>query len=74
MPHSCKLPEGTPSFPEVKTGRNGIITVVLTLVWILVSYNAVPQSQDGNDLRENIKEAMNDVVWVLTVAAKGSVK
>jgi hypothetical protein len=48
--------------------------VVLTLVWILVLYNAVPQFQGGSDLHENIKEAINDVVWVLTVAAKGSVK
>ena len=43
MPHGRNLPVGSPAaldFPEIKTGRNGVVTVVLALVWIHVAANA----------------------------------
>jgi hypothetical protein len=74
MPHSRTLPDGPPLFPEIKTGRNGVVTVVLTLVWILSAHTTTPRAPGANDLMKNIQEAMEDVTWVLTIAAKGLAK
>ncbi|EIN06471.1 hypothetical protein PUNSTDRAFT_136331 [Punctularia strigosozonata HHB-11173 SS5] len=68
MPHSRELPiDQAPDFPEIKTGRNGVVVVLLTLVWIFLGASA----QGDSDVCSKVFEAVDDMTWMLTTAMKG---
>ncbi|EIN12442.1 hypothetical protein PUNSTDRAFT_130701 [Punctularia strigosozonata HHB-11173 SS5] len=66
-PLSRAVPRGqSTTFPEIKNGKNGVVVVVLTLVWIFLG--AMARNEGGVNVK--VLEAVEDVTWVLTLATK----
>ncbi|EIN11589.1 hypothetical protein PUNSTDRAFT_131749 [Punctularia strigosozonata HHB-11173 SS5] len=54
-------------FPEIKTGKNGVVAVLLTLVWIFLGASA----QGDSTVCNRVTQAVDDVTWTLTMVTQG---